>query len=93
MPMVRIREGESIDSAIRRFKRSVEKAGFPKELRKRECFKKPSEERKREAAAARKRHLKKVQRDTFGSRVAHKRRRDFGVTVLLEPATLSVVAD
>ncbi|MFM8454069.1 MAG: 30S ribosomal protein S21 [Gammaproteobacteria bacterium] len=89
MPMVRIREGESIDSAIRRFKRSVEKAGLPKELRKRECFKKPSQERKREEAAARKRHLKKVSRDGSSIRLAYKRR-DFGVTVSLEPPQLQV---
>ncbi len=35
MPNIRIKEGESFDSAIRRFKRAVEKAGIPKELRRR----------------------------------------------------------
>lgn len=64
MPTVRIREGESVDSAMRRFKRAVEKAGTPKELRKREFFQKPSAIRKRKAAAARKRHLKKLVRET-----------------------------
>jgi small subunit ribosomal protein S21 len=66
MPNVRIREGESVDSAMRRFKRAVEKAGTPKELRKREFFQKPSAVRKRKAAAARKRHLKKLVRETSG---------------------------
>jgi small subunit ribosomal protein S21 len=66
MPNVRIREGESVDSAMRRFKRAVEKAGTPKELRKREFFQKPSAVRKRKAAAARKRHLKKLVRETGG---------------------------
>jgi small subunit ribosomal protein S21 len=65
MPSVRIREGESIDSAMRRFKRSVEKAGIPKELRRREFYQKGSTIRKRKAAAARKRHLKKMARDQF----------------------------
>ncbi len=66
MPSVRIRDGESIDSAMRRFKRSVEKAGIPKELRRREFFQKPSMINKRKAAAARKRHLKKLMRETTG---------------------------
>jgi small subunit ribosomal protein S21 len=64
MPSIRIREGESIDSAMRRFKRAVEKAGIPKELRRREFYQKGSTIRKRKAAAARKRHLKKLMRET-----------------------------
>lgn len=67
MPQVRFREGESVDSAMRRFKRAVEKAGTPKELRKREFFQKPSAVRKRKAAAARKRHLKKLMREVSGA--------------------------
>jgi small subunit ribosomal protein S21 len=66
MPNVRVREGESIDSAMRRFKRAVEKAGIPKELRRREFYQKSSAIRKREKAAAIKRHLKKVLRDQLG---------------------------
>lgn len=63
MPAVRVREGESVDSAIRRLKRMVEKSGIPKELRRREFHVKRSAERKREVAAARKRHLKKLARE------------------------------
>lgn len=63
MPSVRMREGESVDSGIRRFKRAVEKAGIPKELRRREFYQKGSMIRKRKAAAARKRHLKKLTRE------------------------------
>jgi small subunit ribosomal protein S21 len=66
MPSVRMRDGESVDSAIRRFKRAVEKAGIPKELRRREFYQKGSTVRKRKAAAARKRHLKKLMRDQPG---------------------------
>ena len=76
---VRIREGESIDSAIRRFKRTVEKAGIPKELRRREFYQKGSMVRKRKAAAARKRHLKKLMRETFGSQAGQ---RDSGISWL-----------
>jgi small subunit ribosomal protein S21 len=63
---VRVRDGESVDSAMRRFKRAVEKAGIPKELRRREFYQKGSTVRKRKAAAARKRHLKKLQREQVG---------------------------
>jgi small subunit ribosomal protein S21 len=62
MSGVRIREGESFESAVRRFKRSCEKAGILSELRKREHYEKPSIRRKRKSMAARKRSLKKVVR-------------------------------
>jgi small subunit ribosomal protein S21 len=63
MPTVRVKEGESIDLALRRFKRSCEKAGILTELRRREFYEKPTSERKRKAAAAVKRYLKKVARE------------------------------
>lgn len=56
---IRIREGESFESAVRRFKRSCEKAGIVSELRKREHYEKPSVRRKKKSLAARKRALKK----------------------------------
>lgn len=60
MPYVRVKENEPVDVAIRRFKRLVEKAGILTELRKREFYEKPSEERKRKRAAAIKRYQKKL---------------------------------
>lgn len=63
MPMVRVRENEPFDVALRRFKRSCEKAGILSEIRRREFYEKPTEERKRKAAAAVKRHLKKRSRE------------------------------
>ncbi|HIH2762422.1 MAG TPA: 30S ribosomal protein S21 [Candidatus Azoamicus sp. MARI] len=65
MPSITIKENESLDFAIRRLKRSVEKAGLPKELRKREFYEPPSKIRKRYIAAAKKRLLKKVLREKF----------------------------
>lgn len=56
---IRIREGESFESAVRRFKRSCEKAGIVSELRKREHYEKPSVRKKKKSIAARKRALKK----------------------------------
>jgi small subunit ribosomal protein S21 len=63
MPGVRIRESEHFDAALRRFKRACEKAGVLTELRRREFYEKPTQERKRKAAAAVKRHLRRVSRD------------------------------
>ena len=57
---IRIREGESFEGAVRRFKRSCEKSGILSELRKREHFEKPSVRKKKKSIAARKRALKKT---------------------------------
>ncbi len=63
MPSVRIRENEPFDIALRRFKRSCEKAGILAEVRRRDHYEKPTTIRKRKKAAAIKRHVKKVQRE------------------------------
>ncbi len=63
MPSVRLKENESFDVAMRRFKRSCEKAGVLSEVRRREFYEKPTAIRKRKLAAAVKRHQKKVSRD------------------------------
>ncbi|MGL6222159.1 MAG: 30S ribosomal protein S21 [Steroidobacteraceae bacterium] len=63
MPSVRIRENEYFDAALRRFKRACEKAGVLTELRRREFYEKPTQERKRKKAAAVKRHQKRSTRD------------------------------
>jgi len=52
MVSVEIREGESLDSAIRRLKRQVQNAGVLEEARRHERYEKPSERRRRLAAAA-----------------------------------------
>ncbi len=63
MPIVKLKENEPFDVALRRFKRSCEKAGVLAEVRRREFYEKPTAVRKRKAAAAVKRHLKKLQRE------------------------------
>jgi small subunit ribosomal protein S21 len=60
MTGVRVRENESIESAIRRFKKLCEKAGILAELRKREHYEKPSVKKKKKAIAAKKRALRRV---------------------------------
>lgn len=64
MPTVKVRDNEPFDVALRRFKRSCEKAGILSEVRRREFYEKPTAVRKRKAAAAVKRHLKKLQRES-----------------------------
>jgi len=65
MPHVKVRDNEPFDVALRRFKRSCEKAGVLAEIRRREFYEKPTAMRKRKAAAAVKRHAKKLQRETL----------------------------
>jgi len=62
MPSVRVKENEPFDFALRRFKRSCEKAGVLAEVRERQHYEKPTTIRKRQKAAAVKRQQKKVQR-------------------------------
>ena len=52
MPGIKIRDGESFEGALRRFKKQCEKAGVLAELRKRECYEKPSVKRKKKEANA-----------------------------------------
>lgn len=63
MPSVKVRENEPFEVALRRFKRTCEKAGILAETRKREYYEKPTQERKRKRAAAVKRHMRRVSRE------------------------------
>ena len=63
MPHIRVKENEPFDVALRRFKRACEKAGVLTEVRRREYYEKPTSVRKRKAAAAVKRHQKKLLRE------------------------------
>jgi small subunit ribosomal protein S21 len=65
MPQVKVKENEPFDVALRRFKRSCEKAGVLAEVRRREFYEKPTQERKRKMAAAVKRHAKKLARESL----------------------------
>lgn len=58
MPGVKVRDGESIDKALRIFKRQVEKAGTMIDLRKKEGYDKPSVRKKKKSIAARVRSRK-----------------------------------
>ncbi|PID62774.1 MAG: 30S ribosomal protein S21 [Gammaproteobacteria bacterium] len=63
MPAVKVRDNEPFDIALRRFKRSCEKAGILAEVRAREFFEKPTQERKRKKAAAVKRNQRRLRNE------------------------------
>ena len=68
MPSVRVRDNEPFDVALRRFKRSCEKAGILAEVRNRQAYEKPTTVRKRDKAAAVKRQYKKTMREQLRTR-------------------------
>lgn len=60
MPSVRVRENDSFENALRKFKKQCEREGILSEIKKREHYEKPSVKKKKKALAARKKALKKV---------------------------------
>ena len=63
MAEVKIQEGESIESALRRFKRKVQQEDIIKEVKKHSFYLKPGERKRIKQALARKRTRKKVRRE------------------------------
>ena len=59
MSEVKIRKDESLDQALKRFKRQCQRSGVLSEVRKREHYEKPSVKRKKKSEAARKNNNKK----------------------------------
>jgi small subunit ribosomal protein S21 len=60
LPGVKLKDNETLEGALKRFKKQCEKAGLMYELRKREHYEKPSVRKKKKAVAARKRAIKKL---------------------------------
>ncbi|MEW6524471.1 MAG: 30S ribosomal protein S21 [Bacillota bacterium] len=58
MPEVKVGKNESLDQALRRFKRQCQRAGVLAEVRKREHYEKPSVRKKKKSEAARKRRFR-----------------------------------
>lgn len=59
MSEIKVKDNETLDSALRRFKRQCAKSGVLSEVRKREHYEKPSVARKKKAEAARRKNNKK----------------------------------
>jgi small subunit ribosomal protein S21 len=68
MVNVRIRDGESIDEAIRRFKRECEKNGVMQEIKKREFYKSPSVLKKEKLAEIKRKIRRKTLKDSKWSK-------------------------
>jgi small subunit ribosomal protein S21 len=60
MPYIRVRESDSFENALKRFKKQCEKDGILSDVKKKEHYEKPSVKKKKKALAARKKSLKKV---------------------------------
>ena len=65
MSTIRVGENETLDSALRRFKRKCARDGIIGDLRKKEHYEKPSVRRKKKAEAARKRNSKPRKQNKF----------------------------
>lgn len=65
MPGIRLKDNESFENALKRFKKQCEKAGILSEIKKREHYEKPSVKRKKKTIAARKRASKRVKKREF----------------------------
>ncbi|MDD2523881.1 MAG: 30S ribosomal protein S21 [Endomicrobiia bacterium] len=68
MVSVKVREGESIEEAIRRFKRECERNGIMQEIKKREFYKSPSVVKKEKLAEAKRKIRRKMMKDNNWSR-------------------------
>ena len=64
MAEVRVQDSESIESALRRFKRKVQQEDIIKDIKKHSFYLKPGDKRRTKQALARKRSRKKMRRDT-----------------------------
>ncbi len=60
MPSIKVRESDSFENALRKFKKQCEREGILSEVKKREHYEKPSVRKKKKAIAARKKALKRV---------------------------------
>jgi small subunit ribosomal protein S21 len=62
LAQVQVRQNESLDSALRRFKKQIQQTGILKEAREHEHYEKPSDKRRKAAAARRRKLLKDLER-------------------------------
>jgi len=60
MPLVRVRESDSFENALKKFKKQCEREGILSEIKKREHYEKPSERKKKKLLVARKKAYKRM---------------------------------
>ena len=74
MTVVQVRDGDPVEKALRKFRRKVEQAGIRKEVRKREYYLKPGEQRRKKEREAQRRRFKAIKKAKQGK---SKRSRSF----------------
>ena len=74
MTVVQVRDGDPVEKALRKFRRKVEQAGIRKEIRKREYYLKPGEQRRKKEREAQRRRFKAIKKAKQGK---SKRARSF----------------
>ena len=75
MPLVRVKDNEPFEKALKRFKRQCEKAGIMSDVRKHQRYEKPSERRKRKVATAKRKAILKQRKANAKARTGSVRRR------------------
>jgi len=75
MPLVRVKENEPFEKALKRFKRQCEKAGIMSDVRKHQRYEKPSERKKRKIATAKRKAILRVRKAEAKARQSRRRRR------------------
>lgn len=68
MPSIKVRDNESLESALKHFKKQCEREGILSEIKKREHYDKPSVKRKKKIIAARKKASKRIRMRPFSAR-------------------------
>jgi small subunit ribosomal protein S21 len=63
LTQVQVRPNESLDSALKRFKKALQQTGVLKEAREHEHYEKPSDKKRKAAAAARRKRMKQEEKD------------------------------
>jgi small subunit ribosomal protein S21 len=66
MTVVQVRDGDPVEKALRKFRRKVEQAGIRKEIRKREYYLKPGEQRRKKEREAQRRRFKALKKASQG---------------------------
>ncbi len=67
MIQVKVRQNESLEQALRRFRRKVRKSGLMQQVRRRSTYEKPSEKRRRKERLARKRTIQETTQTETGN--------------------------
>lgn len=72
MTVVQVRDGDPVEKALRKFRRKVEQAGIRKEIRKREYYLKPGEQRRKKEREATRRRFKTLKKAGQGTNTRSK---------------------